>query len=587
MNIVVFSLMGRFPSIAREPVHISKRNRAGFFYFNLNKIFWNDLIDLKLVTNVRGIGSKFLMKIANWISIVFFMKKNVDLAMSLFHSFVNDSIDLDETERPLKITNRLFFRLWSSILGVDLSIQSINCHIEDKTFTGIKKCLPSIKKMPMFRWLSEITILKARETNADVICFEITNLTDLISMMILSEKLKRENPEKKIILLRHWYENFNLSEYLGSEAFREFIIGYVDYYVISKAHDENVILDLVSRNIQEGNDNAVRAVNGLGGIQNGFVFFNDRNNDDDAVISDIRFYKDLTRHVFFDEDNFNFTLARRECHWNRCDFCIQNSKYPSGNNKYTLRLNQLSAAIEQFGYNHITFLDEAVNADELRHLVNFFLSGDKTVYWNIRSVVSRELADTSLLSEAYTSGLRDILFGQESFNPETCKKMKKIHWRLNREEIFSIYSAIAAMGINIYCNLILMYPGQTLKDIISDINDACHMNEKFGNTVIFNFNIFCLYFGSRIYKRLNESGEIENDVNGDNVPMDRINTSGPFMNGHEQVRTIINNCYRKFYSVRKLKDGELSLAKYLYDSGFGFRKLCNSQSNTISKGAKN
>ena len=129
-----------------------------------------------------------------------------------------------------------------------------------------------------------------------------------------------------------------------------------------------------------------------------------------------------------------------------------------------------------------------------------------TFTWQLPSGTRSEAIDGEVAPLLHRSGCRNLSYAPESGSPSVLKRIKK---RINPEDVLdSIRSSVGA-GLNVKCNLIIGFPGETYREIA----ETCRFIVKLAVAGAHDLSIwvFSPYPGSELFEQLRAAGTIEMD----------------------------------------------------------------------------
>lgn len=158
-------------------------------------------------------------------------------------------------------------------------------------------------------------------------------------------------------------------------------------------------------------------------------------------------------------------LASRGCPY-QCTFC-------SNPNMWGLQwlprdprlvLDEMKHWIQKYRVTHIEFYDltTIVKKSWIVEFTDLLLAENLGVTWALPSGTRSEALDAEVVDRLYRSGCRDLVYAPESGSPATLKRIKK---KVHIPKMLESMTAAANRGIFIKANMILGFPGQTMKEV--------------------------------------------------------------------------------------------------------------------------
>lgn len=184
-----------------------------------------------------------------------------------------------------------------------------------------------------------------------------------------------------------------------------------------------------------------------------------------------------------------------KCFWNKCSFCGINKKYHFENQitneaLFTTRLDELKQLVLN-GITYIWFIDEAIPANKLKKLAQFFIENQLSVIWQIRSRICQELIDDCLIELLEHAGLKEIRLGLESASLPILKKMNKFDESFSLDLVENICKKFVQHNISVHFPIIIGFPGETVYDRKCTYDFLRYLHQKYP-MVTFNINLFGL-----------------------------------------------------------------------------------------------
>ena len=191
-----------------------------------------------------------------------------------------------------------------------------------------------------------------------------------------------------------------------------------------------------------------------------------------------------------------------KCFWNKCAFCGINKKYHFENNDKSVslieaRLHELKNLVNA-GISYIWFIDEAISAEKLFIIAKYIINHQMSIIWQVRSRISQELLNESLVNLLAKSGLKEIRLGLESASLSVLEKMNKFDQTFSLELVEHICELFCKYHISVHFPMIIGFPGETYFDRKATYDFLRSIHEKYPN-VTFNINLFGLDIRSPMF----------------------------------------------------------------------------------------
>ena len=126
--------------------------------------------------------------------------------------------------------------------------------------------------------------------------------------------------------------------------------------------------------------------------------------------------------------------------------------------------------------------------------------------WQLPSGTRSEAIDGEVAELLYRSGCRNLSYSPESGSEAVLARIKK---RIKTERMIESMESCRAEGINIKCNIMLGFPGETLKEVFESYRFIARM--ALAGTYDLSIWAFSPYPGSELFEQLFEAGRIKVD----------------------------------------------------------------------------
>lgn len=190
--------------------------------------------------------------------------------------------------------------------------------------------------------------------------------------------------------------------------------------------------------------------------------------------------RDLTKWRLYSQNNTNYKykpgayiMSGRDCWWGRCTFCSWTTLFPGKNYRrfsVSHTIKEIKNLTENYGVKEV--FDDAGTlpvGDWLQKLcqklIDTGLNRKVKISCNMRFGALSE-KDYKLMAQA---GFRFILYGLESANPETIKKINK---NINLKNIPKELKIAKKYGLEPHITIMIGYPWETKKDAQNTLNFA-------------------------------------------------------------------------------------------------------------------
>ena len=201
-------------------------------------------------------------------------------------------------------------------------------------------------------------------------------------------------------------------------------------------------------------------------------------------------------------------LASRGCPY-QCTFCSSPSMWGTRwvARDVKLLVNEIEEYIKKYNIDAVDFYDltAIVKKSWIMEFCNELISRNLNITWQLPSGTRSEAIDADVSSLLYKSGCRNMGYAPETGSERMLVSIKK-KVKLSRMTK-SLKSSIKA-GLNIKINIMLGFPNETHKDILTTFWYLIKMS--FIGVHDVSMGVFAPYPGSEIYKDLVQKGKIDN-----------------------------------------------------------------------------
>src|SRR5262249_49241749 len=126
--------------------------------------------------------------------------------------------------------------------------------------------------------------------------------------------------------------------------------------------------------------------------------------------------------------------------------------------------------------------------------------------WQLPSGTRSEAIDEEVAPLLYKSGCRNLSYAPESGSPSVLQRIKK---RIHLPKLLNSLRASVASGINVKVNLIIGFPGETLREIAETFRFTVKLAIAGAHDL--SIWVFSPYPGSELFDQLREQGTIRMD----------------------------------------------------------------------------
>jgi anaerobic magnesium-protoporphyrin IX monomethyl ester cyclase len=200
-------------------------------------------------------------------------------------------------------------------------------------------------------------------------------------------------------------------------------------------------------------------------------------------------------------------IASRGCPY-QCTFCSNPNMWTQ---KWSARdpslvVKEMKLWRERFNTTHFEFYDltTIIRKDWIMAFTGLLLEEAMNVTWALPSGTRSEALDAEVLDRLYRTGCRELTYAPESGSPATLKRIKK---QVNVPKMLASMRAAARQGISVKANMIIGFPGQTLREVTESYAFIVRMAWAGARDVaVFPF---VPYPGSELFLELLDEGKID------------------------------------------------------------------------------
>ncbi len=199
-------------------------------------------------------------------------------------------------------------------------------------------------------------------------------------------------------------------------------------------------------------------------------------------------------------------IASRGCPY-QCTFCSNAFMWTP--RWYARDVDDLIAEIkkykERYAITHIEFYDltAIVQRDWIVRFTTGMIEEEINLTWSLPSGTRSEALDKEVLSLLYRAGCKTLTYAPESGSEETLKRIKK---KADPLKLLSSMRSAVQVGMTIKANIVIGFPGQTLKEVRESFRYIVRM----AWTGVHDVAVFPFvpYPGSELHRQLCEEGKI-------------------------------------------------------------------------------
>ena len=214
----------------------------------------------------------------------------------------------------------------------------------------------------------------------------------------------------------------------------------------------------------------------------------------------------VTNYALKNNHDFYPVFTSRGCVF-RCAFCAY---FPSEGKRCRAKsvpkvISELKHLRDTYGVNKIHFHDPTFTFNRKRtyEICRQIKKAGLGISWYCSTRV--DCVDKRLISCMEDAGCSGICFGVESFSPLLLKAMHKC---TEAERSVEILNYVSRIGMRSRATMVIGYPGENTETLRETLRAMKRVNKD----VIFQFNHFQLYPGSRIYEYYKQRGVVNDEM---------------------------------------------------------------------------
>ncbi len=332
------------------------------------------------------------------------------------------------------------------------------------------------KSLNMFYDYFEAETKKIVQSDADLICISVPDLSQLIPALTLSRIIKQKTQIP--VAIGGNYITQNKEDFANHpEIFGE----YCDFLTVGDG--EKSIVDLAE--FIEGKRSINKVTN---------LMFKSENK---IICNPPAEELDFTQVAYADFDGLDFSLyfspemvipmqLSKGCYWGKCTFC----DYYYGQQCYDTKkipdvINEIRHFMNKYGVKHFLFIDEAIPPKYYNQLANAIIENNLEVYFY--SFVRLEKGFTrEVLDNLYKAGFRIGLWGYEAWSERVMQMMNK---GIDLSERIRILNDAREAGIWNNALFIMGYPTETREEIEKTISVMYEHRDIINSCTPSNFSL--------------------------------------------------------------------------------------------------
>jgi len=469
---------GLMPTQVRYPgdwTGSEKLNNNYVEFHNLNYDFWDTIFSDQIIEflDEPSIKQEVFLDLLN--------NARADL-MSLRAADAFHSID-GYTE---KMTGIIKYLKWVSKKLGEIKISLMQgIYVKNLCYGRSEEILNKVRSATKLeKMLSNVIGQKYKD--ADLVLVDIISEYELLTALISVKAIKKANPNVKVALVRHEFENFSMKSAFEDDEIRKNFELYFDNIVDNSTDvDSNIIQLIECSEKKTESDSRLKTE------------FRESSSN---LAENLRM--PLIK-AFTPEETISMRFSKNRCYWSKCDFCAQANKHRKGEHNSEKidaeHMNRIIRRIEKLnrrGYKRIIFSDEAIKSEDVITLSKLILKQGISIKWSYRSRIDFGLSRENM-EMIRSAGCEEVIFGLESASETVLRSMNKYSEMPEKDLVRSYLKELYNAGVNIHLNLIVGFPGETceqLKETFSFVNDTFEGAQG----ITFSMNQFRLFKNSQM-----------------------------------------------------------------------------------------
>ncbi len=337
--------------------------------------------------------------------------------------------------------------------------------------------------------------------DADIVSAVTYSYTDILHLGVLSERFRR--PGAMVLIHGHSWENNAIDCLIEHRSQYADILRQIDGVVVAEEGLAETFNQLAEVSAGAKVENLYR-FGGRTAFDDGRRYCR-RNSLGDLDFARLRQEADRQRSGIFSPELVTlYRLSSRGCCWNQCAFCRHNSRHrgrfgdpntgPEEPSRWTDSLRQLSKFSRTF-----VFCDQGIDPEAATSLAAVASDAGIKARWSLRTRIDPRW-DTRRIAAVADGGCAELIFGLESINDATLRRMNKtpLTGKAYRSLAKQIHRDSAAHGIyNHYC-MIYGYPGETFEECRRTLGFLGDLVRSVPKTT-FSLNRFQLLYRSDVF----------------------------------------------------------------------------------------
>ena len=202
-------------------------------------------------------------------------------------------------------------------------------------------------------------------------------------------------------------------------------------------------------------------------------------------------------------------MASRGCPY-QCTFCSNPQMWTTRwiPRDADLLLDELEYYQREFGAENFDFYDltAIVKKSWIVDFCRKIKERNLTFTWQLPSGTRSEAIDQEVAELLFESGCRNLSYSPESGSPTVLKRIKK---RITTDAVLASIKSSYRAGLNVKCNIMLGFPGETYKEVRESLGFAMRM--ALAGAYDLSIWAFSPYPGSELFDQIYQQGNIKLD----------------------------------------------------------------------------
>ena len=504
MKIVFAYPPGRFPTVVHDPgacwEQLSGTKDLSCEYFNGNLEWWQLFCSPRFIELFSGkfplqelvsgkLGGKFTL--ANLAKIAVSAGETLKLlqAESAFTSVDRYSKALEPLSNYVRLINYL-----QPGLGVKYDIGP---EVNGVDYTNSRAMVEYAGKETLLSTSIDRTLASLPE-KVDACLLSVTSSYDLLTCLILAERLRRRYPGIYLSIISHGYENSSLDSQSEKLEKTGALFEILDS-IVKFSYQKNAAVSYLVSELKSGRR------------PKGFIELSAQ-----PLVLEPSGEALPRQEAFSPEPLFSMRISDKKCYWSQCAFCVQNARHEEGPTPSEQDVDLSLLRVEKLikaGYKYFYFGDEALHPRLLEYLCRVVASKNMVFRWACRCRMEPPY-DEDFFIRLKAAGCYEVLFGVESLVPRVQRLMRKYQDTVTEQDVRSVIDRVASAGLGIHLTFIVGFPGERLDETKTTLMFLAKALKNIRHATYY-VNTFTLFHLSAVFRNPDDFGITAGLVPGD------------------------------------------------------------------------